>query len=105
MGLSLISHPVDGYGRPGRRYHKTGFKIRGILVEGAVLCFQDLWLQWKVQTMEDLTPESLCFLRFFRPLPDLLVLGCGPRMHPLPPDVASMLKELHIRFECIDSVT
>ena len=54
--------------------------------------------------MEDLTPESLCLLRLFRPLPDLLVLGCGPRILPLPPDVASMLKELHIRIECIDSV-
>lgn len=86
-------------------YHATGFKIRGILVEGAVLCFQDLWLQWNVQTMQDVTPESLCFLKLFRPLPDLLILGCGPFMQPLPPSVAAMLKELNIRVECIDSVS
>lgn len=54
--------------------------------------------------MEELTPESLCFLRLFRPLPDLLVLGCGHVMRPLPSNVASMLKDLNIRVECIDSV-
>lgn len=83
---------------------ETGFTIRGILVEGAVICFQDLWLQWNVRTIEDLTPESFCFLRLFRPLPDLLVLGCGRTIRPLPSEIASMLKELHIRVECIDSV-
>ena len=73
-------------------------------MEGAVLCFQDLWLQWKVRTLEEVTPESLCFLRLFRPLPDLLILGCGRIIQPLPPPVAKELQELGIRVECIDSV-
>lgn len=38
-------------------YSQHGFSVLGIQVTGGVLAYQDLWLQWKPSTLEEVTPE------------------------------------------------
>ncbi|GMH34539.1 hypothetical protein BSKO_02373 [Bryopsis sp. KO-2023] len=80
-----------------------GFQLNGIRVFGSVVCLRDFWLQWKPRTVEEITPESLSFLKLFKPIPEILVLGCGDTMEPVPPGIQKYLDEEEIAVESLDT--
>jgi NADH dehydrogenase [ubiquinone] 1 alpha subcomplex assembly factor 3 len=51
----------------------------------------DMYMMWKPRTMSEITPESLVFLELIKPSPQVLVLGCGPEVTPIPPAVKEYL--------------
>eukprot|EP00850_Spirogloea_muscicola_P002571 SM000010S04209 [mRNA] locus=s10:217165:218129:- [translate_table: standard] len=84
-----------------RRYDETGFTVSGVDVSSSVICVGDLFLQWAPRTMADVTPESLQVFQLLRPLPELLLLGCGSRLHRAPGDVRKYLQSLGIKLEAV----
>lgn len=68
-----------------------------------MLCSHDMFLMWRPRRMSEVTPESLTFLEVIRPAPEVLVLGCGSVVQPLPPAVREYLTKLDVKVELLDS--
>ena len=62
-------------GRPARTtvesYTNTGFLVNGTVLPGAVVLLPEAALLWNVETMEDITWDSLVALRVLSPKPGL----------------------------------
>ncbi|CAD7695875.1 unnamed protein product [Ostreobium quekettii] len=86
-------------------YSQHGFSVQGIQIVGGVLAFQDLWLQWRPETPDKVTPESLALLQLVRPLPELLVFGMGPEMRRLPDELALWLRRQEVDVEAMATVS
>lgn len=54
--------------------------------------------------MSDVNLDTLSLLRLLKPVPDLLVLGCGRRVRQLPPELASQLHQMGVRVDAMDTV-
>lgn len=87
------------------RFFAHGFQLNGIQVFGSVICLQDFWLQWKPSSIDEVTPESLAFLKLFKPLPEMLILGCGDMIKPVSPAIYKFLREEEVALEALDSVS
>ncbi|PSC74894.1 NADH dehydrogenase [ubiquinone] 1 alpha subcomplex assembly factor 3-like [Micractinium conductrix] len=72
-------------------------------MEGAVMLSADVFTLWSARRMADVTIDSLSLLRLLKPVPDLLVLGCGRRMQRLPPDLAWQLHHMGVRVDALDT--
>ncbi len=88
---------------PGRqiieRYGPSGFRVSGKIFLGPVLVFPDLTLDWAGAGM---SLEGLAGV-VERGGVDLLLLGQGPRMVPLPAALRSWLKAGGIAVEAMDT--
>eukprot|EP00850_Spirogloea_muscicola_P021541 SM000253S09030 [mRNA] locus=s253:96911:98621:+ [translate_table: standard] len=83
-------------------YDETGFTVSGVDVSSSVICVGDLCLQWAPRTIADVTPESIdAGLVIARALAELLLLGCGSRLHRAPDDVRKYLQSLGIKLEAV----
>lgn len=78
--------------------------INNVHVPGAVLAYKNVWFMWRVASPQDVTPNSLAFLRLLRPVPDLLVLGTGARAERPSRETLTMLKSLGIAIETLTTV-
>jgi uncharacterized protein len=86
---------IDSYGA-------RGFHVSGAGYEGAILVFPDATIPWPVSGLAEVTPESL------RPVIEhggieLLLLGCGRRMQPVPPGLRQALRQSGIVLEVMDT--
>ena len=86
---------IDSYG-------PQGFHVSGAGYGGAILVFPDATMSWGVSGLDDVTPESL------RPVIEhggieLLLLGCGRRMQPVPPGLRQALRQSGIVLEVMDT--
>jgi uncharacterized protein len=82
---------VSGYGG-------GGFRINAERVEGSVLIFPDRWLAWNgVPSLASLAPviEDRAS--------ELLLLGCGPSLVPVPPDIRAALRAAGKSVEPMDT--
>lgn len=60
---------------------------------------------WSPKVFEDITADSLSFLRVLTPRPELILIGAGAEISfRLRPDVTQLLQELRIGVEVMDSV-
>jgi uncharacterized protein len=86
-------------------YLPGGFVVNNAHVDGAIVCLPELWLSWDAASPADATPESLSvLLDLAAPKPEVLVVGCGARMRPLPAALARALEERGIAVEALDTV-
>ena len=85
---------VDSYGR-------NGFHVSGVAYEGAILVTADATLAWSVASLADVTLDSLSVL-FGRGI-EILLLGCGPRMAPIPRELRAGLKAKGIVVDPMDT--
>jgi uncharacterized protein len=86
---------IDSYGA-------QGFHVSGIGYGRAILVFPDTTADWPVNGLGDVTPASL------RPViehggVELLLLGCGRRMQPVPAALRQALREAGIVLEIMDT--
>ncbi|MGH6973793.1 MAG: Mth938-like domain-containing protein [Stellaceae bacterium] len=85
---------VDSYGR-------NGFHVSGVAYEGAILVTAEATVAWPVGSLAEVTPDSLSAL-FGRGI-EILLLGCGPRMVPVPPALRAALKAKGIVVDAMDT--
>ena len=75
---SLVETTVEGYS-------PEGFTINSIILPGTVLLLPQVSLLFEVSRLEHLTPRSLEVLRLLNPPLELLIVGTGRTLLPLPP--------------------
>jgi len=86
---------IDAYGA-------TGFRVSGVAYEGAIIVFPDRTLAWPVGASAEITLESL------KPViehggVEILLLGCGRRMRPVPPALRQALRQAGIVVDAMDT--
>jgi uncharacterized protein len=88
------------------RYLPHAFIVNDAQVEGPILCLSDSWLLWDVQTFSDaINPQNLAILDLLDPPPEVLVVGCGATMRPLPQQLQEFLRARNIAAEMLDTVS
>jgi uncharacterized protein len=87
---------VQGYG-PGR------FRIAGEIYESSILLFPDRVLPWPVADIAAVTADTLGPVFEAEPRVELILLGCGARMAPVPSSLRVALKDAGIVVEPMDT--
>jgi|SRR5579883_324182 uncharacterized protein len=93
--ISTGRQVIEGYGA-------SGFRVTGIVYARSILVFPDATLDWPVAALADVTLEVLQpVLR--RGGIEILLLGCGARMAPVPPALRQALRSAGIGIESMDT--
>ncbi len=79
------------------------FRISGVVHRGSVLVFPERTLPWPVTEIEGLGVEDLAAVAEAAPPIDVLLLGCGERMQPVPRVVRESLRERGIGVDSMDT--
>jgi len=86
--------PIDAYGN-------GGFRFGGMSHRGSLLCFPDGVWAWPVQGTADLTEESLGQIIARADKLDVVLIGTGKDLWPLPPDLRALF---HAKSLSVDSM-
>ncbi|KAL1818730.1 hypothetical protein DCAR_0414940 [Daucus carota subsp. sativus] len=84
-------------------YTDTGFTVTGKNYEGSVLCIGNLILSWTPKTFADITADSLSIFQTVRPIPEILIIGCGRYIQPVNPELRQFIRSTGMKLEAIDS--
>jgi uncharacterized protein len=83
------------------RYGASGFQVSGVAYDGAILVLPQATHLWPVAALTDVTCVNLA------PIVDarvqILLLGCGARMAPVPPALRQELRGQGIVVEAMDT--
>ncbi|XWS65737.1 hypothetical protein CRYUN_Cryun05aG0139000 [Craigia yunnanensis] len=84
-------------------YTDTGFTVNGVKYEGSLLCVGNLLTSWGPHKFSEITPESLSIFQIIRPIPEILILGCGRYIEPVDPELRHFIRSTGIKLEALDS--
>jgi len=84
------------------RYGESGFRVAGVIYRGSVLVFPDRTLLWAAVNASDVTWESLAPVIEHGGV-QILLLGLGRGMHPVPPTLRNALHAAGIVLEPMDT--
>lgn len=85
-------------------YYDDGFEVFGKRCAGPIAVLPDLAVKWKhVQTLADVTVESLMLFVVAEPKIDILILGTGSRTEFVSPELRAQLKAKGIVVEAMAS--
>ncbi|KAK1285822.1 hypothetical protein QJS10_CPB20g01303 [Acorus calamus] len=84
-------------------YSDDGFTVNGVKYEGGVLCAGNLILSWSPKRFSDITTDSLSVFKFVRPVPEILILGCGRHIQPVDPELRKFIRSSGMKLEVLDS--
>ncbi|KAK7287202.1 hypothetical protein RIF29_00331 [Crotalaria pallida] len=84
-------------------YTDTGFTVNGVEYQGSLLCVGNLVLSWKPNNFSEVTPHSLSLFQIVRPIPEILILGCGRNIQYVDPEVRQFIRSAGIKLEAVDS--
>ena len=87
---------VEGYG-------DGGFTISGVRWSGSVLVLPHRTAAWPVTALAEVTIASLREVLAEIPAPEILVLGCGSRMGPVPRELRAALRAAGTVVEPMDT--
>ena len=87
---------IDSYG-PGR------FRISSVTYAGSVLVFPERTQAWPVTTMAGLALDSLSDVLAAEPPVEILLIGCGPRLVPIPGTLKNALRARGIGSDAMDT--
>ncbi len=96
-----ITPQVDAGGQLINSYGDGGFRISGRRYEGSVLVLVDRVVLIDVLRINDLTPQFVD--EFEGPAPQILLVGCGDSMAPVPNDVTTVLRDRGVVMEPMDT--
>ncbi|KAJ8759564.1 hypothetical protein K2173_007191 [Erythroxylum novogranatense] len=100
--INLINNVPDDQLR-FQGFTDTGFKVNGADYEGSLLCVGNLLLSWSPTSFSQVTPESLSIFQTVRPIPEILILGCGRHIQPIDPALRSFIRSTGMKLEAVDS--
>jgi uncharacterized protein len=84
-------------------YGDGGFRISGLRREGSVLIFPGHSLDWPVTEALAITIETLAAVPEDEPKVELLLIGTGKRMLPIPAPVRRHFRALGIMLDSMDT--
>ncbi|XP_061338870.1 uncharacterized protein LOC133285635 [Gastrolobium bilobum] len=84
-------------------YNDTGFTVNGVEYEGSLLCVGNLLLSWKPKKFSEISADSLSFFQIVRPIPEILILGCGRNIQPVDPEIRRFIRSAGMKLEAVDS--
>ncbi|KAJ4727346.1 NADH dehydrogenase [ubiquinone] 1 alpha subcomplex assembly factor 3-like [Melia azedarach] len=84
-------------------YTDTGFTVNGVQYEGSLLCVGNLLMSWSPKNFSEITPNSLSIFQLVRPIPEILILGCGRYTIPIDPELRRFIRSTGMKLEAIDS--
>lgn len=86
-------------------YGEGRFRVSGTTIEGSILVFPERTLPWPVDRIDALTEESLetVVQAGQAGTVDILLLGCGSRMAPVPAALRQRLREAGVVIEPMDT--
>jgi uncharacterized protein len=87
---------IESYG-PGR------FRVAGATHAGSVLVFPERTLHWPVAAMADVSLDRLSEVIAETPAVEILLIGCGPRLLPVPGALRAALREHGIGCDAMDT--
>ncbi len=87
---------IEGYG-DGK------FRIAGAVHTGSVIVFPSLTTAWPVRAMGELDLDRLAPILDADPAVEILLVGCGPRLVPLPRGLKQALRERGIGADPMDT--
>ncbi|KAL6219573.1 hypothetical protein ACLB2K_006779 [Fragaria x ananassa] len=100
--INLIDNVPDDQLR-FQGYTDTGFKVNGVDYEGSLLCIGNMLMSWAPKKFSDITPDSLSMFQLMRPIPEILILGCGRYIEPVDPEVRRFIRSTGMKLEAVDS--
>ena len=86
---------IDGYGA-------ESFRVSGIVHTGAIIVFPNATVAWTTATPDAITRASLAPV-IDRGGIEILLIGCGKRMRPLPRDLREALRAAGIVADAMDT--
>ncbi|XP_054784604.1 uncharacterized protein LOC129291337 [Prosopis cineraria] len=84
-------------------YNDTGFTVNKVEYEGSLLCVGNLLLSWKPKKFSEITSDSLSVFQILRPIPEILILGCGKYIQQVDPELRRFVRSTGMKLEAIDS--
>ncbi len=87
---------IQGYG-------SGGFRIANQRHEGSVLVFPERTLAWLAATIEAVTAETLAAIATAEPKPEILLIGTGARMHPVPAALRTHFRAIGVMVDTMDT--
>ncbi|KAL2478065.1 hypothetical protein Fot_47291 [Forsythia ovata] len=86
-----------------QEFDDTGFKVNGVRYEGSLLCVGNLLMSWAPKKFSEITAESLSIFQTVRPIPEIMILGCGRNIQPIDPQLRSFIRSTGMKLEAVDS--
>ncbi len=84
-------------------YGDGGFRFGPERYLGAILILGEDVNPWPVAEFDDLAEASFDLLLGFRPLPEILLIGCGPEIRFLPQDLRALIESHGIGVDAMDT--
>jgi NADH dehydrogenase [ubiquinone] 1 alpha subcomplex assembly factor 3 len=82
----------------------SGFLLNNMKIHGSVICYGDTFLLWKPKSIDEIDIDSLAILDLLKPIPDLVVLGCGKTgVVPPPQHLVQALWKKGVALEVSDT--
>lgn len=98
-----ITPEIPGDRQVVESYGEGRFRISGNAHEGSVLVFPDRTISWNVPAMADLSMASLAPVLSAEPTVEILLIGCGARLTPIPGTLRVALRENGIGCDPMDT--
>ncbi|KAM1140163.1 hypothetical protein ACFX19_040961 [Malus domestica] len=86
-----------------QRYTDTGFTVNGVDYEGSLLCVGNMLMSWAPNKFSQITTDSLSIFRTVRPVPEILIIGCGRYIEPVSPELQRFIRSTGMKLEAIDT--
>jgi len=83
-------------------YGTRGFRVTGTLHAGSILVFPETSMAWPVQSMAEVTVAALDPV-IARGGVEILLLGCGPRLLRVAPELRQSLRAAGITVDAMDT--
>ncbi|PSS10080.1 NADH dehydrogenase [ubiquinone] 1 alpha subcomplex assembly factor like [Actinidia chinensis var. chinensis] len=84
-------------------YTDEGFTVNGVTYEGSVLCVGNLIMSWSPKNFSEITGDSLSMFQIMRPIPEILILGCGRYIQHVDPELRRFIRSTGMKLEALDS--
>ncbi len=84
-------------------YGAGGFRVAGTRHDGSVLVFPERTLPWAVDSFASATAEGLAAVVAAEPKIELLLVGTGSRMMPIPAALRTHFRSLGIMVDAMDT--
>ena len=84
-------------------YFPGGFQVGGQRFDGSLIILPDGVVPWPIAEVDQISAESLSPVAAVTPPVDVLLIGCGPRMALLPPDVRRALRDMGLTADMMDT--